>query len=170
MKTIKFRPLRIIKKTGKITVASYMQWRKVVTADYSKFKLLINDEHKKLAKDEYVHNHKGEQLFWYNHKNPDELPKNYADIKSISKYFEIDEDYFSGEEYKLNEPLTKGFHWSVRGFDCDGVPTFSHYTTNYIATHYKDVTDFEPLTVEMVLRWYGWFLWQLDNSRLSIVK
>ena len=42
MKTITFRPLRRIKKTGKIVVASYMQWRKVKTADYSKFKLVVD--------------------------------------------------------------------------------------------------------------------------------
>lgn len=50
MRTIKFRPLRVIKKTGKITVASYMQWRKVMTADYNQFNLIISDDHKKMAK------------------------------------------------------------------------------------------------------------------------
>lgn len=35
-KQIVFRPLRIVR--GKIVVASYMQWRKVKTADYAKLR------------------------------------------------------------------------------------------------------------------------------------
>lgn len=72
MKTIKFRPLRRIKKTGKVTVASYMLWRKVKSADYSKFNLIVDDEYKGMPSDEYVYNHEGEQLFFFTY-NPDEI-------------------------------------------------------------------------------------------------
>jgi len=164
MKTIKFRPLRRVKKTGKITVASYMQWRKVQTADYFEFNLLLEPEYQSFNKDEFVYDHKGEQLFWYNHQNPDSLPKNYADIEMLR---ELVGDELDGELWKLSEPMGIGFASHVHGFDCDGVPVFSHYTANYIATHYKDVNVFEPLTVGLVVKWVGWFLYRLQNSRLQ---
>jgi hypothetical protein len=166
MKSVTFRPLRRIKKTGKITVASYMQWRKVMTSDYYNFNLLVNDDYKKFPEDEFVYNHRGEQLFWYNHTNPESLPRNYPDINSACKIFGVDKSHFEGEEWKFKEPIGKGFHWSVRGFDCDGVPTFSHYDANHVASH-NNINDFEPLTVGMVAKWYGWFLWQLNNSNLN---
>jgi len=169
MKTITFRPLRIIKKTGKITVASYMQWRKVKAADYSEFDLIIKNEYADLALDEFVYDHQGEQLFWFNHKDPESLPKNYADLELAAKLFGIPKEHFEGEQWKTSEPIGKGFHWSVKGFDCDGVPVFSHNSAKYIATHYSDMNQFEPLTVGEVLKWFGWFLYQLENSRLKIV-
>lgn len=168
MKRIIFRPLRKIKKTGKIAVASYMSWRKVKTADYSKFHLIIDDEYKFYQKDELVCNHKGENLFWYNHINPEILPKNIVTIDDIVRVLGIDKSYLEGEEYKISEPIGTGFHWSIRGFDCDGLPVFSHNTINYLATHYKDLTPFEPLTVGMVVKWYGWFIYQFKNSHLQI--
>lgn len=167
MKTITFRPLRRIKKTGKITVASYMQWRKVKAADYNNFTLIVNEEYKTFPKDELVYDHNGENLFWYNHLNPDTLPKNIMTADSASKVLGVDRSIFDGEEYKISKPIGNGFHWSVRGFDCDGVPVFSHYTTNYLATHYENLSDFEPLTVEMVSMWFGWFLYQLNNASLK---
>ncbi len=170
MKQIIFRPLRRIKRTGKITVASYMQWVKVKTSDYHKFQLIIDDEYKRLPKDELVYNHLGENLFWYNHSNPEVLPKNIVSVDDIVRILGVDKSDLDGEEYKISQPIGKGFHWSVRGFDCDGVPIFSHYTTNYLATHYSDLTKFEPLTVEMVVKWFGWFLYQLENSHLQIGK
>jgi hypothetical protein len=168
MKTITFRPLRRIQKTGKVTVASYMQWRKVWTSNYSEFNLVIDEEYKALPPAEYVYNHKGELLFWWNHKDVEAMPKNYADIDSAIKVFGLNRSDFEGEEWKLSEPLGTGFHWSVKGFDVDGVPVFSHYSQSYIADHYKDMNEFEPLTVKMVTYWYGWFLWQLNNSKLQI--
>lgn len=166
MKIIKFTPLRRVKKSGKITVASYMQWRKVKTADYNEFKLLVGDEHKSMDIDEYVCNHKGEQLFWFMHKYPYLLPKNIVVAADVVRVLGIDESFLDGEEWKISEPIGKGFHWSVKGFDCDGVPVFSHNTQNYVATHYNDMNEFEPLTVGMVTRWFGWFLLELDNSKL----
>ena len=167
MKTITFRPLRRIKKTGKITVSSYMQWRKAKTADYGKFTLNINDEYKAFPKDEFVYDHNGENLFWFNHTNPEILPKNIVTIDDIVRILGIDRRYLEGEEYKISQPIGKGFHWSVKGFDCDGVPIFSHYTTNYIATHYDDITKFEPLTVKQVVFWFGWFIYGLENAKLG---
>src|SRR5690606_11615957 len=86
MKTIKFRPLRRIKKTGKITVASYMQWRNLMTADYREFNLILSEEHKAFPKDEYVYNHKGEVLFFFDY-NPLDVPvfqhTFLTDIKTI---------------------------------------------------------------------------------------
>lgn len=170
MKTITFRPLRRIKKTGKLTVASYMQWRKVKTADYNKFNLIIDNEYKRMPDDDFVYNHEGEQLFWFNHRSPEKLPKNYADYESIFRNLNIPRDEFEGEEWKLSEPLTQGFHYSVQGFDCDGVPVFSHNSADYIATHYKDLNQFEPLTVGLVKLWFGWFIYQLQNSDLKLTE
>lgn len=167
MKDIAFRPLRRIKKTGKVCVASYMQWRKVKTADYNKFNLKISNDHREMPDDEFVYNHEGEQLFWYNHNNPESLPKNHVDIQSIIARSNCDPREFEGEEWKFTEPSGIGFHWSVDGFDCDGVPVFSHYSSDYLATHYSDMSKFEPLTVGMVKLWFGWFLLQLENSYLQ---
>ena len=102
MKTIKFRPLRRIKKTGKITVASYMQWRKVKTADYSQFKLIVNQEYKTFDKDELVYDHKGENLFW-RHYNPEEIP-----------LFENHNQKTWKTDYDM---------YCAKGLDVDGVPT-----------------------------------------------
>ncbi len=169
IKTIKFRPLRIIKKTGKITVASYMSWNKVRVADYSKFNLIVDQKYKSINPDEFVYNFRGEQLFWYNHTNPEILPRQYAEIESAVKIFGVDKRVFEGEEWKMSEPMGKGFHWSVRGFDCDGTPCFSHYNADHVASH-SDMNQFEPLTVGMVVKWWGWFLWQLNNVSLLTNK
>jgi hypothetical protein len=169
-KIIKFRPLRRIKKTDKITVASYMQWRKIKTADYNKFNLIIDSEYKNFNPDEYVYNHMGEILFWYNHTNPESLPKNYPSIESAINLLGVDKSLFVGEEWKMSEPISDGFHWSIKGFDCDGVPIFTHYTEKYIITNFKDISVFKPLTVGMVNKWFGWFLWKLNNSDLKIGK
>lgn len=167
MKEIKFVPLRRVKKTGKIVVAGYMQWNKVRCADYNEFQLMLSDEHVGFSPDEFVHNHKGELLFWYNHQDPEALSKNYPSIESAINILGVDPSVFEGEEWKLSEPLSGGFHWSVKGFDCAGTPTFSHGTANYIATFYNDVTEFEPLTVGVVLKWYGYFLWKLKNANIN---
>lgn len=144
MKTIIFRPLRRIKKTGKITVASYMQWRKVKTADYSKFNLIIDDEYKRLPSDELVYDNKGENLFW-RELDPEQL--------------------------------------FARGLDCDGVPTFSHgtqknitignmyrYTLEEVSEVLNPMKEYELLTVGIVVKWFGWFLYQLENNSLKIGK
>lgn len=166
MKQITFRPIRKDKKTGKMIVASYMQWRKVWTANYGKCELTIVNEYKGVNPDDFVYNHKGDQLFWFNHKDPDALPKNYANIERTCELLGIEEEVFAGEEWKLTEPLTQGFHWSVRGFDCDGIPNFSHCDANY-CTQFDDMEQFEPLTVGMVVLWFGWILCRLENTTLK---
>lgn len=160
MKTIKFRPLRRIKKTGKITVASYMQWRKVKTADYNTFQLIVDDEYKSLPKDELVYNRNGENLFWRNF-NPENIP-------TLPPYILRDEKYEYPKQWKTNYDMGYCDHFSARGLDCDGVPTFSHFTADDIFNSKADMADFEPLTVEIVTWWFGWFLYQLTNSKLIV--
>jgi hypothetical protein len=158
MKIITFRPLRKIKKTGKITVASYMQWRKVKTADRNKFKLIISDEYKAFTSSELVYNHNGENLFW-RHYNPEEIPV-------LNDYALID-----GEQPPY-PPMWKTYYgmYSAKGLDCEGVPTFSHGTSDNIYNSKADMKGFEPLTVEIVRWWFGWFLYQLENNELAFKK
>ena len=176
MKEITFRPLRRDKKTGKIIVASYMAWRKVWTANYSfnetgdvpkiVSRLTIINEYKGVNPDDFVYNHKGEQLFWFNHEDPDALPKNYCTLKTACEIFDIPYEEYEGEEWKVSEPLGSGFAPGVYGFDCDGVPDFSHNTAESVANCYSDMSIFEPLTVGMVVIWFGWLLMRLDNTEL----
>lgn len=159
MRTIKFRPLRVIKKTGKITVASYMQWRSIKTADYNEFKLIIEESYKMLNDDDFVYRHDGKQLFFYGY-NPSEVPV-------ISGEQAKDALWKQGNNFIIN----RIDWWTFRmdGTDCDGVPTFSHYDADYIVSDdTRNYTLFEPITVKMVKMWFGWFLWQLDNSRLHV--
>lgn len=125
-KIIKFRPLRRVKKTGKIAVASYMSWNKVRTADYNKFELLIDTEYQEFDKKEFVYDHEGKQLF-----------------------------YFTDQ-------------WIGHGVDCCDTPTFSHYTADYVAKHYEDMNELEPLTVETVVKWYGKFLLSLGKAVVKV--
>lgn len=154
MRTIIFRPLRRIKKTGKITIASYMQWRKIKTADYSNFKLVIDTEYKTLPLDEYVFNHKGENLFWWDY-NPEKIP-------TITGHELKDGERFYPDQWKTTYDM-----YSAKGLDCDGVPTFSHYTANKIINNNPDLTEFEPLTVATVTKWFGWFLYKLQNNETT---
>lgn len=165
MKEIVFRPLRRVKKTGKIVVASYSQWRRLMSTDYTEFKLIIDDEYKGLNSDEPVYDHKGERLFFWTY-NP-------ADIMVIdSAVMLID---FNEADCNVNlPPVPYGVRWSVNGHvnynmpgaDCEGVPAFAHYTAEY-AVRYNDVSVFEPLTVGAVTKWFGWLLWQLNNANLQ---
>ena len=166
MKTIKFTPLRRIKKTGKLTVASYMQWRKVKTADYFEFNL----ELVKLGcidKNERIYNHKGELLFWFNHNDPESLPLNYPPQEMIDFLLENSEADYARIMEVASEPIGQGFYYSVQGFDCDGVPNFSHYDMNH-CSQYNDVTKFEILTAGTVMKWYGLFIYNLKNANINI--
>lgn len=166
MRTVEFRPLRRIKKTGLITVASYMQWRKVKTADYNNFSLIVDDEYKTLPSDEFVYNHKGEILYFFNY-NPADVPV-------------FDTAIFSLAEIREKTPYY-GLRWQsgnvsyiMPGMDCDGVPTFSHWPEDRVTSddvwNYYGPDQFKPLTVKTVVQWFGWFLWQLNNSSLKIGK
>lgn len=143
-----------------------MQWRKVITADYSKFNLIIDDEYKRLNDDEYVYDHQGELLFFYNYE-----PTDIVVVDGLSGYTweEVKEKY----PYGTRTPSTHGFHdyyVMTPGLDCDGAPTFTHFTANYLGTHQYDVELFQPLTVKTVVKWFGWMLLNLNNSYLQIGK
>jgi hypothetical protein len=164
MKTLIFRPLRRIKKTGKIVVASYPLWRKIKTADYNSFILVIDDEYKTLPADEYVYNHKGENLFWRDF-DPEQ-------ISVLPPYILRGDDFEYPYPWKsvLEFDGIINIHYSAPGLDCDGVPAFAHYTATDIFNGRSDMTNFEPLTVGMVRKWFWWFLYQLNNSKLTILK
>lgn len=164
MKEIVFRPLRRVKKTGKIVVASYMQWRKIATADYNKFKLIVDDEYKRLPSDEFVYDHKGELLFWFTYK-PVDIP--VLDASPNFNYEAARKKY--GHQFIIAH--NDGYiAYLVSGLDCDGVPTFSHYQQDRVARDYEDMSKFDPLTVKTVTQWLGWFLYNLKNSYLQIGK
>jgi hypothetical protein len=154
MRVIKFRPLRLIKKTNKVVVATYMEWNKLrcankfVVATYmewnklrcenynSLFYLQLDQEYKKFDPAQYVHNHKGELLYFYD-----------VDISSLP-------------------PKWEEYSWQCKGFDVSGTPTFSHFTAEYIVDIYEKTFDqFEPLTVGTVRKVFEWFIYQLDNAR-----
>lgn len=171
MKEIKFRPLRRL-KSGKIAVASYMQWRKVKTADYSKFSLIVNSEYKTFQEDELVYNHKGENLFWKDF-DPEKIPY-------LPMYILRGEDYEYPKRWRTNYDMGHSDSFSARGLDCSGVPTFSHGTQhnltignmrNYTLEEATEVLnpmgEYELLTVSVVVKWFGWFLYNLNNSVLN---
>jgi len=162
MKEVIFRPLRRIKKINKVTVASYTQWRKVMTADYNKFNLVIDDEYKKFPMDEYVYNHKGELLYFFEY-NPGDVP-----VFQFNPLFDLEAIRASNKYYGIRWDIDSHINYNTPLTDCDGVPTFSHWTADYIADYYKEVNYFEPLTVKVVLKWFGWFIFQLNNSYLKI--
>jgi hypothetical protein len=178
LKEITFRPLRRIKKTGKISVASYMQWYKVRCADYGKFSLKIDEEYKMLPSDEYVYNHKGERLFWRDY-NPSDIPIFNHSVVKLHNDFDNWDDTLSVFENlsAANKETGWGYLWHIggsinyhcKGLDINGTPTFSHGTEKQIVSGYKleSISQFEPLTVRMVTKWFGWFLYQLENVQLQ---
>lgn len=156
MKTVKFNPLRRVKSLDKVVVASYSTWRRVKTADYSKFKLILSTAHHSMDNSEYVYNHKGELLYFYDY-NP-------VDIE-VYKHNVFDEFNPPKSQYIID--WGESICFRIKGADVDGVPTFSHFTQESIATHYKDMNDFTPLTVGMVKHWLGVFLYYLENNYLE---
>ena len=175
MRSLVFRPLRRVKKTGKVVVASYMQWRKVMTADYSKFNLTIDDEYKTMPSDEFVYNHKGELLFFFTY-NPYDIPVYDSDAERILDDDWLDKIHASKQPYGIRWNINEQGHvnYNCKGMDCDGVPSFSHWYEDRITQkdtwEYYGPDQFEPLTVKTVTKWFGWFLYQLNNSYLKIGK
>jgi len=168
MKSVAFRPLRRVKKTGKIVVAAYAKWNSVRTADYSTFSLTIDREYAELPDDELVYNHKGENLFWLDF-DPDSIPmlsgahshEEWQVFKAVhAGRWAI---RYPASEWWPNESIT----YCVTGLDCQGTPTFSHRTADDVAEHRSDFHKYEPLTVGVVKKWYGWWLTQLQNAQLS---
>lgn len=151
MKKVKFRVLRMAK--CKAVVASYMQWRKVITADYGKCDLTLVREYANIPDDVFVHNHKGELLFWKDF-NPEEIPVYWW------------EDWVSDGNFHYGINWGTSITYNCRNIDVQGVPCFSHFTADYLATHNSDIAEYEPLTAGVVKKWYGWFLLQLNNSTL----
>lgn len=176
MKIITFRPLRRIKKTGKIVVASYPQWRKVKTADYSRFKLIVDTEYKTLPPDEYVFNHEGKNLFWRDY-DPEQIPTlPYLDGYSFEPEDIVERKY--PPQWKTDYNM-----YCAKGLDCSGVPAFSHgtekeitignmhnYTLEEVGESLNTMNGYELLTVRVVVKWFGWFLYQLENNELQIGK
>ena len=172
MKTITFRPIRLNKKTDKIIVASYVQWRKVKTADYNEFVLVVDEIYKTFPKDELVYNHNGEQLFWKDF-DPEQIPY-------LPPYEIRDEDFQYPKQWRTNYNMGYSDSFSARGLDCSGVPTFSHGTANHLTNgnmrNYtleevgevlNPMAEYELLTVGVVVKWFGWFLYQLEKSNLK---
>lgn len=176
VRSILFRPMRLVKKTGKIVVASYSQWSKVRTANYSQFNLIVNDDYKQLPPDAFVYNHKGELLYFMDY-NPADVPiydsqvERMRDEDWLQKLHEGKQSYgirFSGSDNYIS------YHMPCT--DCAGVPCFSHYTQEYVAESYcncvggypERIFDFNPLTVKTVRIWFGWFLYNLNNASLQI--
>lgn len=117
-----------------------------------------------LGKGELVHNHKGEPLFFYDY-NPADVP-----VFQWSILFDLDAIIENNKQFGILWRDESHVNYRMDGTDCDGVPTFSHYTADSIAENCIDMTVFESLTVGMVVKWYGWFLWRLDNSCLNAEK
>lgn len=166
---------------GKVIVASYPLWNRVRTANYNQFTLIIDDEYKRLDKESFVYDHKGELLYF--------LPYNPADVMAFQRTVIDDEDFDYDEARALHQDFIihhdggkYGTPWTsyfMRGCDCVGTPCFSHHSGNSVAERYTgewcervgySMNDFEPLTVKMVRQWLGWFLYHLENSRPQIGK
>lgn len=173
MKLVTFRPLRRVKKTGKIVVASYTQWYRIMCADNNgTFKLIVDDEYKTFPKDELVYDHSGENLFWKDF-DPEQIPY-------LPPYILREENYEYPKQWRTNYDMGYGDHFSVRGLDSSGVPTFSHgthhnltignmhnYTLDEVGEVLDPMREYELLTVGIVVKWIGWFLYLLRNSELS---
>lgn len=170
MKSITFRPLRLVKKTGKIVAASYAQWNKVRAADYSEFLLTVSNEYASLPADAYVYNSAGKPLFWLD-VDPASIP-----VYDWSPLWEADETLakihaahpLGGYAIRWRGEGRICYSCSWLGLDCDGTPAFSNYTLDDVVYHRKDFAQWEPLTVGVVVKWVGWFLYQLENSSLQI--
>jgi len=151
MNQIKFRPLRHVKKSDKIVVASYSTWRKIVNTDrYNPtHEIVVDTEYKGMDPDAFVHNQKGEQLFF-----PD-----YARLPSKDVWKK------SGGAIGLWVETIGEF---VRyGMDSEGVPFFSDITKYYAIRHYKDSRIFNPLTVGTVAQWVDLFLSRIYDSPVT---
>jgi len=177
MKHVNFKPLRRIKRTGKITVASYMQWHCVKEADVMPFLLHLDKSYEAFSDDEIVYNHAGENLFFFT-TNPAEIPvysgeamamlantTGGGDTVNMLKQVVDRLSKFPREYYVQWHP--DSVNANIRGCDCNGTPAFSHYSQKEVARQFNDVTQFEPLTVKTVKFWLGWFLYGLNNVRFS---
>lgn len=135
---------------------------KIVVAAYTEFALTIDREYAGLPLDELIYNHEGKPLFWRDF-DPDEVP-----VFEFNVLFNLRRIRAKHENYTVR--------WFPGGrlcypcshlqLGCDGVPVFSHYTIDHVAEHLTNFAQYEPLTVGVVVRWFGWFLYPLENARL----
>lgn len=173
MKSITFRPLRRVKKTGKIVVASYMQWNKLRCANYSEFSLIVDSEYEQMNKSDFVYNHEGKQLYHFGY-NPWDVHEHYGSC--IAEGFSFDEMRSKYKDFILVSEFDGRPHKSyfIRGADCAGTPSFTHYDEDRVTSddtwNYYGADAFEPVTVGYVITWLGWFLYQLENSSLKVGK
>ena len=132
-KVIKFRPLRKVKKTGKIVVASYSQWRKLASLNYSypPVTVIIDQSYKEFTQSDHVFNHTGNQLFFYNYP-PDEWEK---------------------QPFKLRGTDCDG----IPVFSHLTAMSLANRKS------IQDILKHDPLTVKMVSEWLGWLVWKLSN-------
>lgn len=107
---------------GKVIVASYSQWNKVRTANYSQFSLTIDDEYKRLDKERFVYNHKGELLYFFPY-NPTEI-MTFQRTVIDDEDFDYDEARASHRDFIIHHDGGKyGSPWTsyfMRGCDCCG--------------------------------------------------
>jgi hypothetical protein len=169
MKSITFRPLRFNKKMGKIVVASYMGWRKLIIADWNEFNLIVADDYKQMPSDEFVYSHQGELLYFMDY-DPWEVPI----FDHIPGQLMIDaiHQYYKHYGIRWNAAgCPNHVNYKMEGTDCEGVPCFAHYPADRLASDEGyNLNDYNPLTVGTVTKWLGWYLYQLENSRLQIGK
>ncbi len=151
-----------------------MGWNRIMTADYNKFNLVVNDEYKQFPKDEFVYDHNGNLLFFFNY-NPADIPVYNSDAERIIDENWLDKIHASKKPHGIRWDKSEGHvSYNAPGMDCQGTPTFSHWNEDRITQedtwNYYGHDKFEPLTVETVVKWFGWFLFQLNNSYLQIGK
>ena len=162
MEKILFKPLRRRKSDNKVVVGSYASWGKVGRVARYKCEIVIDTDYRSMDPEEYVHNHKGELLYFYRY-DPNEMP-----TFKWRKGMEWEE--MNGYQARALEWCKGNVTYNGKGIDCDGIPCFSHYTADYIGTHNFDLDDFYPLTVKQVIMWYGWFIMRLENATIKVLS
>lgn len=174
MKTITFRPLRKVKKTGKVVVASYTQWNNLRCANYSEFNLIVANDYEQMNKSDFVYSHEGKQLYHFGY-NPWDVHEHHGSC--IADDFDWDEMRRIHKDFILVSTNRDGGEhrsYHIRGADCAGTPTFTHYDEDRVTTddcwNYYGADAFEAVTVGYVITWLGWFLYQLENSSLKVGK
>lgn len=133
-----------------------------MTADYNNFNLILDKEYKTLNPNDYVHNNKGELLFFYDY-NPADVP-----VYPWTRDLDLTELHNTRKPHAIQWDPKGHANYNMPGTDCLGVPTFTHWTAEDVANRVKlsNINDFEPLTVKMVAYWFGWLLYRLNNSNL----
>lgn len=170
MKELKFRPLRIVR--DKIVVASYMQWNKLRTTNYNgQFRLIVDKEYESLPPNEFVNDHKGEQLYHFTY-NPWEVFEYHGSC--LDEGFDWDRMRQRHKDFIIVGKDREGQQtksYFMRGADSAGTPTFTHYDTDRVTQDdtwaYYGADAFDPLTVWTVINWFGWVLWNLSNAQIE---